>query len=210
MAWFFFCMAGDTFGSKNCLCYYCWHYQVRFLSVWMTVWRFYNCKVLKSDYNMVDQLCIFLSIPFGCHLELCLCDVQGFLSALRASPAVLSMWPCKNISHIQVLVTFFFPTPPIKLKLGLQTGGSLLIATHLDQSNYLANQKQTINRYGLTVPGLLQGSEKCAFFQVHSNMFSNHHVDIWWMQWVYTLIELGGYQGFRWWTWSASLGGSIQ
>jgi hypothetical protein len=30
-------------------------------------------------------------------------------------------WPCKNNSHIQVLVTCFFPTvPPIKLKLGLQ------------------------------------------------------------------------------------------
>jgi len=60
---------------------------------------------------------------------------------LRASPPTLSMWPCKNISHIQVLVTNFFPTPPIKLKLGLQVGGRLLITTHLDQSNYLANQK---------------------------------------------------------------------
>jgi hypothetical protein len=43
------------------------------------------------------------------------------------------MWPCKNISHIQVLVTNFFPTPPIKLKLGLQVGGRLLIATQMDQ-----------------------------------------------------------------------------
>jgi hypothetical protein len=31
-----------------------------------------------------------------------------FLSLMRAVPAVLSMWPCKNISHIQVqLFTFF-------------------------------------------------------------------------------------------------------
>ncbi len=43
-------------------------------------------------------------------------------------------------THIQVLVrlTNRFPTPPIKLKLGLQVGGRLLIATHLDQSNYIA------------------------------------------------------------------------
>jgi hypothetical protein len=87
------------------------------LSVWMTVWRFYNCKVVKYDYHMVDQQCIFLSIPFGCHLELCLCDVQGFLSGLRASPAVLSMWACKNISHIQVLVTFF-SNPTHKTEIG--------------------------------------------------------------------------------------------
>jgi len=42
-----------------------------------------------------------------------------YIALFRASPAVLSMRPCKNISHIQVLVTFF-PTPAIKLKLGLQ------------------------------------------------------------------------------------------
>jgi hypothetical protein len=35
----------------------------------------------------------------------------------------------KNISDIQVLVINFFPTPPIKLKLGLQVGGRLVIAT---------------------------------------------------------------------------------
>jgi len=46
----------------------------------------------------------------------------------------------------------FFPTPPIKLKMGLQGGGRLSIATHLDQSNYLANQKHGIvNTYELTM-----------------------------------------------------------
>ncbi len=39
------------------------------------------------------------------------------------SLAVPSMWPCKNISHIQVLVIYFLPTPRIKLKLGVQIGG---------------------------------------------------------------------------------------
>jgi hypothetical protein len=35
-------------------------------------------------------------------------------------------------------------TTPIKLKLGLQIGGRLLIATYLDQLNYLANQHQVL------------------------------------------------------------------
>jgi len=61
---------------------------------------------------------------------------------IRASTQTLSMWPGKNISHITVLDTNFFPIPPIKLKLGLHVDERLLIATHLDQSNYLAKQKQ--------------------------------------------------------------------
>ncbi len=50
-------------------------------------------------------------------------------------------------------------------------GGGLLIATHLDQSNYLSNQKQgAVNKYDLTefvktLPGLLRGSEVCGHFQ---------------------------------------------
>ncbi len=32
------------------------------------------------------------------------------------------------------LVIYIFATPPIKLKLGQQIGGGLLIANHLDQS----------------------------------------------------------------------------
>ncbi len=56
----------------------------------------------------------------------------------RASPAVLSMWPCKIIFHIPSLVIYFSATPPIKLKLGQQI---ILIATHLDQSLWWANQK---------------------------------------------------------------------
>jgi hypothetical protein len=49
------------------------------------------------------------------------------------------MWHCKDISHIQVLVIYFFPTPPIKLEHGLQIGERLIIITHMHKSNYLAN-----------------------------------------------------------------------
>jgi hypothetical protein len=55
-----------------------------------------------------------------------------------------------KISHIEVFVSYFFPTPCIKLKLGLQICGRQLIVTHLDQLNYLANQKQG-DKYNFTV-----------------------------------------------------------
>jgi hypothetical protein len=38
-----------------------------------------------------------------------------------------------------------FPNPPLKLKLALQKGWKLLIGTHLDQSNYLANQQEVLD-----------------------------------------------------------------
>jgi hypothetical protein len=80
-----------------------------------------------------------------------------------------------KISHIQVLVSYFFPTPCIKLKLGLQICGRQLIVTQLDQSNYLANQNQgAVNKYKFTVfmrlPGILQALGRCAFFQGHSSV----------------------------------------
>jgi hypothetical protein len=60
----------------------------------------------------------------------------------------------------------------MKLKLGIQLGGRLLIAIHLDQSNYLANQKQgAVNKFGWTVfIRLAQGSSSALkavqFFRV--------------------------------------------
>jgi hypothetical protein len=46
----------------------------------------------------------------------------------------------KYFSHPS-LVMYSFATPPIKLKLGQQIGGGLLIANHMDQSLRWANQK---------------------------------------------------------------------
>ncbi len=74
----------------------------------------------------------------------------------------------KHILTSKFQLLTFFPTPPIKLKLGLQVGGRLLlIATHLEQSNYLANQKQgAINTYDFTMfIRLFLGSASCAIFQ---------------------------------------------
>jgi hypothetical protein len=62
----------------------------------------------------------------------------------------------------------FFPTAPVKLKLELQVGGRLVIATHWDQSNYLPNQKHgATHKYDLSVvitplPGILHGCVLCS------------------------------------------------
>ncbi len=47
----------------------------------------------------------------------------------------------KYFSHPS-LVIYFFPTPPIKLKLGLQIGGGLLIANYLNHLLWLGNQSR--------------------------------------------------------------------
>jgi hypothetical protein len=67
------------------------------------------------------------------------------------------------ISRIEVAVTNIFPTPPIKLKTATEVGERLLlIANHLDQSNYLSNQKQgAANKYVLSLfLRLFQGSSR--------------------------------------------------
>ncbi len=46
----------------------------------------------------------------------------------------------KYFSHPSIVI-YFFATPPIKLKLRQQTGRGLLIANHLDESLWWANQK---------------------------------------------------------------------
>jgi hypothetical protein len=57
---------------------------------------------------------------------------------------MFNMQHYKNIFHVQNFFNHFFPTPSIKLKVRLQIDERLLIATHLDQSNYLTNQKHKI------------------------------------------------------------------
>jgi len=115
-------------------------------------WRFpYLCLLHQSGTPLGYRSCDPSSgepTQMGTSLPTKSCIEEQFSAAirhalsilLRASPKVLSTRPCKNISHIQGLVIYFYPTPLIKLKLRLQTGGRLLIATHLDQSNHLANR----------------------------------------------------------------------
>ncbi len=52
----------------------------------------------------------------------------------------LSVTLSKHFSHPSLAV-YSFATPPIKLKLGQQIGGRLLIANHMDQPLWWVNQK---------------------------------------------------------------------
>jgi hypothetical protein len=84
-----------------------------------------------------------------------------FLKSLHSLFSTLERWFSLSLSYIfiqqvclsvsqSVTVANFFSTPPIQLK--LQVGGRLLISTHLDQSNHLANEKQgVVNKYVLTL-----------------------------------------------------------
>ncbi len=54
---------------------------------------------------------------------------QKKLELSRASPPILSMWPCKNISHIQDLLLTFFQPQPRKLEIGTACRWEILIAT---------------------------------------------------------------------------------
>ncbi len=123
---------------------------------------------------------------------------------LRASPPTLSLWPCKNISHIQVLVANFFPTPEIKLKLGLQVGGRLLLATHLDQSNSVTNQKQgAVNKSNLNLfirrYRAPRGSQRYAFFQGPSSLPLVSQDFIQEIQWTSSNISSAGSHTNCWW-----------
>jgi hypothetical protein len=103
-----------------------------------------QCRTLPQLPQLVSPKILLLHLQFPLHL---------LQSTRRRTPAVYTRYP-----HCQIISTsaqydpakiflaskfsyYSFPTPPIKLKLGLQTGGRLLITTHLDQSNYLANQQ---------------------------------------------------------------------
>ncbi len=80
------------------------------------------------------------------------------ISSIRDIGMNMRAYPAKYVtlqqsfSHPSLVIYFFpyfFPTLPMKLKLGLQIGVKLLITTHLDQSNYLANQQHVL---GFAVP----------------------------------------------------------
>jgi hypothetical protein len=69
-------------------------------------------------------------------LEVEVCSTR-WKEGVRTSPAVHCLWPCKKKFSHPSLVTYFYTKPlppfPLKLKLGLEIGERLLIATHLDQ-----------------------------------------------------------------------------
>jgi hypothetical protein len=76
----------------------------------------------------------------------------------------------KYLSHPS-LVIYFFPTSAIKLKLALQIGGRLLLANHLDQSLWLANEKQGVAVISYLPHSLPTGVRLCcAFYQTQQTL----------------------------------------
>jgi hypothetical protein len=100
----------------------------------------YQFKVSPNMLLIISLWCTYLHLGQGAGMGCLLWPPTP--SSIRESSVVLRMGPYKNISHIQVLITSFLSKPTHKPKLSLQIGGRLLIATHLEQSNYLANQTQ--------------------------------------------------------------------
>jgi len=103
--------------------------------------QFYKCWLI-INYLIYNE--IFFAIFQAWWIELRV-NLMPFFYAFRfsffidAKSNILIQQVCQSVcdsdSGRDVLVTNFFSTPPIQLK--LQVGGRLLIATHLDQSNVL-------------------------------------------------------------------------
>jgi hypothetical protein len=102
--------------------------------------NFLNCRDTAAHYSLTRPAAY---------------EIPPELFTVNLSPKSISTnahYETRKISHTQLLVTKFFPTPPVNLRLGVQVGGRLLIANYLDQSNYLTNQKHgAINKCDLTV-----------------------------------------------------------
>jgi hypothetical protein len=84
------------------------------------------------------------------------------VAIIRASLAVvLSMFTLQKDFHIQVLLIYFFTTPPIKLKLGLQIGWGVLIANHLDESLRWAQWEILSNSQIIFIIPSSAGAHRC-------------------------------------------------
>jgi hypothetical protein len=125
--------------------------KLRASPVVLSMWTCKNIFHIQVELSFSVLLCIKLRASsvvlsmWTCknifHIQVELSYSVLLCIKLRASPVVLSMWTCKNIFHIQVELFIVFATPPIKLKLGQHIYWGLLIANHLDQSLWWANEK---------------------------------------------------------------------
>jgi hypothetical protein len=109
---------------------------------------------------------------------------------------MLNMWPCKHVSHIQVLVINFSPMEKRRWE------RLLIVTTHLDQSNYLVNQnrEQLINTIWLCFIDPFRSSsralESCAFCS-GSQQSSSGFTGLGWS--TSSKISSAGSHAERWW-----------
>ncbi len=113
--------------------------------------------VLHSSVSSLLCLKWFVFYFSACY-ELDSLQVFTFTKSISSGAQYVTSQKC--VSHPS-LVLYVFPTPPIKLELGLQIGGRLLIATHLNQSNYLANEHQLLPGFVVSFTSLSERCKKC-------------------------------------------------
>jgi hypothetical protein len=128
---------------------------------------------------------------------------RGHLS--RASPSKLAQYatqPCWNISHIQVLVTKNeFLMPPIKLKLGLQVGESLLNSNplgpiKLSTQSETPGSKQSINTIWPYLLDCSKPLKDVEFFRVPAVSLSSGFT--WFDWWTISKISSAGSHTEHW------------
>jgi hypothetical protein len=85
-------------------------------------------EILKHTKSTVKQLC--KQEPASMNAS----TINKTIASVKHKNISSSPWyvPLQEYLSHPSLVIYFFTTPPIKLKLGLQIGGRLLIANHLD------------------------------------------------------------------------------
>jgi len=95
--------------------------------------------------------------------------------SISSGAEYVTLW--KYFSHPS-LVMYYFATPPIKLKLGRQIGGELLIANHLDESLWWANQKHWVPVRSYLLHSFLQvhsAAAPCTSMATYVTMQSQNH-----------------------------------
>jgi hypothetical protein len=135
--------------TANCSYQFEFKFEFWYLNIFSNMWKIkYFCiRFFRLEYV---HYCDFLLIPKNIFSYAQYVTVQEYFSHPSS-------------------VFYFLPTPPIKLR--LQLSGRLLIANHLDQSLWLANQKQgaTVRSYLFSSSGrcyallcLMPASAYCA------------------------------------------------
>ncbi len=131
------------------------------------------------------------------------------VSLLRASPAehhsvhdMAKVFFTFNFSYLRLAI------PPLKLKLGQQIGGGLLIANHMDQLLWWANQKHWAAVRSYLVHSFLQRAPRCLLCRVpatadceimlHQNHFGICHVMCTFWHFFIDFSCAGSHNGHRW------------
>jgi hypothetical protein len=129
---------------------------------WAAVWTVTITCMFTNFHLQWSWTAIIHMVMTGSYHDILLWIPSALRSGLRSVSYMYNLWHNAKFSHFTdsksisgsapyvtlqkyfsnpFFVIYFFASPPIKLKLGLQMGGRLLIANHPNQSLWLADQK---------------------------------------------------------------------